>query len=65
MIGAAAKILGSTLTRYVGGVIINAALSGSNQQNRKDTQSLEDSNPGTLSQSAVSTETGGMILIKF
>ena len=64
MIGAAAKILGSTLTRYVGGVIINAALSGSNQQNRKDTQSLEDSNPGTLSQSAVSTETGGMIFDK-
>ena len=64
MIGAAAKILGSTLTRYVGGVIINAALSGSNQQNRKDTQGLEDSNPGTLSQSAVSTETGGMIFDK-
>ena len=64
MIGAAAKILGSTLTRYVGGVIINAALSGSNQQNRKDTQGLEDSTPGTLSQSAVSTETGGMIFDK-
>mgnify|MGYP003344180337 CR=1 FL=1 len=64
MIGAAAKILGSTLTRYVGGVIINAALSGSNQQNKKDTQGLQDSTPGTLSQSAVSTETGGMIFDK-
>lgn len=64
MIGAAAKILGSTLTRYVGGVVLNAALSGSNQQNKKDTQGLGTSTPGTLSQSAVSTETGGAIFDK-